>query len=282
MSAPRSLALAAGRALGALLSIVMRSRQRLIVGNLCRAFPEKSEAEARAIASQVWRNLGLTAAEFIRVGDINADNAGDFFAYSGFDELRAAAAETGVIYATAHFCNWEMLGIGTQYATGRLTAIARPMKNPLVEAWVQAKRARGGMDIILHRQAVRASLKALKARRIVGILFDQNLYTGGLFADFLGRPAATTSLPALLHERTGAPVFLAYGLRENGRHHIRCERVVLPNPPGDADARIAANTRALNDALGAVVRCHPGLWFWIHNRWKRVPKPGEVFIGVES
>lgn len=272
-SLPRSLALGIGEGLGVFVSKVLSSRRKLVLENLAMAFPEKGKDEINRIAAGVWRNLGRTAVEFIRLPDITTKNYHKFFVYEGLENVdRAARKERGIIFTTFHFTNWEITGVAAQFARGGVIAIARPMKNPLVEKWIQKKRAESGMSIILHRQAVKESLRVLRQRKRIGILVDQNLYTGGVFVSFFGRLAATTTLPALLCSRTQAPVIMAYSLREGGRFRI------IFGPPfhlpeiDDPEERIRRHTELMTEQMEAVIRRHPENWFWVHNRWKRKPE----------
>jgi len=269
---PLSTAIGWGEALGTRVGKVMSSRDRLIVANLTAAFPEKSASDIRSIADAVWKNIGRLSVEFIRAREIVKDPVEKTQIVEGLDILAEAFAQKrGVIIVAAHYCNWEINGIILHRLVRGLgrhfTAIARPMRNPRAEAWVQSRRAEGGIPIILHRQAVKASLRVLRAGESIGILVDQNLYTGGVFTKFFGRAAATTPLPALLHSRTGSPVIFTHLARVDGRYRIRFERVDLTGTPGDAD--LVGWSQAINDRLEAAIRVRPEWWFWIHNRWKR-------------
>ncbi len=270
---PLRLALELGEQLGTLMSGMLPKRRRLIIENLTRAFPEKSPAEVRKTARRNWKNLGRTALEFVRSQDFVSSETASRVTWEGADQVDAAMAENhGMILISFHFTNWEILGILTQQRFNRLMAIARPMKNPYVDRWLQAKRAQDGMKIMLHRNAVKESLRWLKGNNMLGVLVDQNLYHGGVFVNFFGRPAATTTLPALLHIRTGAPVFVVHCLRESGTFRATYEQVEFPRVDND-DQRVIVYTQIINDYLERIIRKYPENWFWIHNRWKRKPDP---------
>ena len=278
LSLPAGAALLCGEALGLLLSRLLPGRRTLIRANLSKAFPELAPDAVRRIEKGVWKNIGRTAVEFIRVPLFARAGAERFVEWEGVEHLeRALAQGTGAILLTSHFTNWELTGMFiAQRFENRLTAIARPMKNSFVERWVQNKRATGGVQIILHRQAVRASLKWLKRGNFLGALVDQNLYTGGVFVDFFGRPAATTTLPILLHVRTGAPVIQVYTLRTKKGFRLVVEPPVAFPSVSEGDP-VVAWTAELNHHLERVIRRYPENWFWIHNRWKRRPEPAAVF-----
>lgn len=262
-----------GEQLGRVFSVVLPRRKALVLDNLEKAFPEKNRSERERIAARVWRNLGRTAVEFIRMPDVTKEKGKDIFITEGVENFEEAKKRgNGVIFITSHFTNWEITGVGCQFLAKNVVAIARPMSNPYVEAWVQSKRKKSGMKIILHRQAVRASLKVLKKQAVIGILVDQNLYTGGIFVDFFGRPAATTTLPALLHLRTGAPIVMASTLRQKDRFRLIYDPPIYASDQGVSEERIREVTEKISHAVESMIRKHPENWFWIHNRWKRKPE----------
>lgn len=255
-----------GERIGLGLSRVMRRRDALIVSNLSLAFPEKSAAEIRGIADGVWRNVGRVAVEFMRADELLTPERVIVDGKDVFPE--AAALGKGIVLVTPHFCNWEITGILLQRYAYQVVGIARAMSNPLADRWVRSKRSTVEVPVIPHRQAAKASFRLLRQNGCVGILCDQNLYKGGIFARFFGRPAATTTLPSLLHLRTGAPVVLAHTRREDGKYRLVLQRVTFP-PVADEDGRVAAYTQHINDEFERIIRTRPEWWFWIHNRWKR-------------
>lgn len=271
-SLPERNAFALGERLGWVLSLLLPRRRVLIKSNLQRAFPEKSEKDIEDIERLTWRNLGRNAAEFVCIPKFTEKNIQKYVEWVGAEKVETSLKEgAGLVLVAGHFTNWEVIGWATQFRFGSLLSIARPMKNPLVEKWVQARRTEGGNRIALHRDAVRATLKWLKLGNIVGILFDQNLYTGGVFVDFFSRPAATTTLPLLLHSRTESPIFFTYTLRKDDKFVVHYEGPLQLKKTGDNAKDILAGTQMLNDHLEMLVKKYPENWFWIHNRWKRQP-----------
>lgn len=273
---PRSWALSCGQILGWVASLVLVSRKNLLLRNVAACFPEMSQAKRLHLNRSVWKNLGMTAVEFARLSRINDKNYTEYFEYEGVEEaMRGASLQSGIIFVTLHVGNWEMSGIGHQFRFKNLVAIAKPIKNPWVERFVRAKRSACGLQIVPHRNAVRASLKALKAGKSVGILMDQNIRQGGVFVDFLGRPAATTTLPALLHIRTGAPVIVGCTVRQAEKFKLIYLPVIKFPEAVEPGERVYIYTQILSDAIGAMVRQQPENWFWLHNRWKRAPDEGQ-------
>lgn len=268
---PRSWAMTLGEQLSLGVSHIITKRRDLVLRNLALAFPEKPAAERAHIAHEVWRNLGRLAVEFSRVSDFTDGSIDRLVEIEGREHVDAAIKEgNGIVGLTAHFTNWELTGALVQRVYGNMTVIARPVRNPMVDQWVYEKRTASGLKIILPKDAVKASLKCLKNKGIIGMMIDQSLSSGGVFVEFFGRPASSTTLPALLHIRTGAPVMFAYLVRNGERFRLVFEPVVFP-PVEDPTARIQIYTQVMATQFEQVIRRYPESWLWLHNRWKRQP-----------
>ena len=109
------------------------------------------------------------------------------------------------------------------------------------------------------------------------MLLDQNaLRSERVFVPFLGRPAATNFGLAMLALKSGAPVVPAFSARgADGRHRAWIGAPIPIAETGDRAARIGVSTARYTAAIEAYVRRFPEQWFWVHNRWKRTPDPGE-------
>jgi KDO2-lipid IV(A) lauroyltransferase len=108
----------------------------------------------------------------------------------------------------------------------------------------------------------------------VVIPIDQNQSASlGVFVDFFGKPACTTSGLARLARRTKAPVYPAFLVRQPQPERHRIE--VLPRvdwvSTGDDDADLVANTQRYTKVFEDVLRRHPEQWIWFHKRWRTRP-----------
>jgi KDO2-lipid IV(A) lauroyltransferase len=111
----------------------------------------------------------------------------------------------------------------------------------------------------------------------VGILLDQSASRReSVFTAFLGRPTTVNFGLALLAARTGAPVLPVFPVRvEQGRHVVRIgEEIKLIRNP-DRREELGINTARMTAALEGHIRRFPDQWFWVHNRWKTLPRAGE-------
>jgi KDO2-lipid IV(A) lauroyltransferase len=162
-----------------------------------------------------------------------------------------------------------------------LTLLTRELKGNANAAWV-ARRTMAGIREI-HR-GYDNLFRSVQSGEVLALLIDQNMLPKrAVFAPFFGRAAATTPAPAVVAEKTGAPVFLGLMLRRtDGRYRIVIEGPFYYAPRGaDRQASILAFTTMLNERFEAAVRAAPEQWFWVHRRWKTRP-PEEQARGVQE
>jgi Kdo2-lipid IVA lauroyltransferase/acyltransferase len=266
---PRRLLAAVFGALGALLGL-LGLRRRVVRENLRLAFPEKTEAERRAIARAFYRHLGEMVPEFLRVPYLPREALAGMFEYQGWEKVEQAQAEgKGVIACTAHFGHFDLLAAAHSLRGVPMTTISRKMA---VGLWKGTRARAGVQEIYVARgETFSAAARALKAGRVLGYVIDQNEPSRrALFPTFFGVPAATSATPAVLSRRTGAPVVFAVSMPlPDGRHRVVIEGPLHPPDTGDHDRDNLAFLQDLNDRLEVWIRRRPEQWYWLHRRWKR-------------
>jgi KDO2-lipid IV(A) lauroyltransferase len=279
----RRLLLALGALIG-WLGWALHVRRRVILSNLRLAFPERSEAERRAVARRTFVTLGRNMGEFLTTPRLSREELEGLFVYDpGAWEGYLAARDRGkgVVACTAHFGNFEMLASVHNLKGVKITTISRPMRPEWFDrAWRRFRRSTGVEEVMVRPgETLKGALRALKSGRVLGYVFDQNVARNGLFPTFFGVPAATAAAPYWLAVRTGAAVVFALDVPlPDGRHRIVIEGPLEPPRGGDAERDALAFMQDLNDRLERRVREHPHLWYWLHRRWKTRP-PGEAAPG---
>lgn len=214
-----------------------------------------------ALAKASMQNLAMTALEYPR---LQKEKKMERIA---FCENRKAAEALiqqgkGVIFFCGHQANWEILFLeGTQRMPG--VAIGRPIANPYLYDWTLRLREKFGGTIIAPKDAYRASVKALKAGKFLGIVGDQGMPDSGFSCPFLGREAWTSPLPALLSKRTGCPIIVASIRRDQGRYIIHYSDPI--EPQDDIEDQMKKVLTLFEESIKA----RPHEWLWIHNKWKQ-------------
>jgi KDO2-lipid IV(A) lauroyltransferase len=269
---PHGLANALAHFYSGLLDRCMPRLRRVALRNLSMALPEASPSERRAIVDEVFRSIGRLLFSVARFPRITAANVQDWIRYQGFEHYEAALRRgKGVLFATAHFGNWELSAYAHALLSQPMHIVVRPLDNPLIDSLVERRRTLSGNCLILKKDFARGILKALSANEAVGILIDQNSTPdSGVFIDFFGMPACATAGFARLAAHSGASVIPGYALW----NHAECRYILKFYPAVEITGDVAADTARLHKHLESAIREHPGQWLWIHRRWKTRP-PGE-------
>ena len=266
------LAAAVGR-----LAFALGIRRQVVLEGLAWAFPAWSGPEIRSVARKTYQHLGRTALDAALSQGLSPDALAASVSMDDaavFD--RELARGRGLLLATAHLGNWEVLGEAVTRRGLRLNAVVRPLKGAF-NAEVVAGRVRSGMRLIPQRGALRGTLAALRRNEAVTVLLDQAI--GGkhaLFVPFFGRPAATTPLLSVAALHTGAPVLLAMAPYVDGRLRMQVEGPFPVPSTGDQARDLWTHAAAITVAIERAVRAHPDQWLWLHRRWKLPPPPGEA------
>ena len=183
-------------------------------------------------------------------------------------ELAQKLISNGIIFFCAHQANWEVLFLdGTTRMPG--VAIARPTKNRYLHNWVIAMREKFGGTIIPQKQAIKGSLRALKAGKFLGIVGDQGLPESDFSSDFLGRRAWTSPVPAMLAYKTGCPIMFAKTKRRPGGYLIHYSDPMYADTSRPLEEEVPRLMEGMLSLLEASIKERPHEWLWIHNRWKQ-------------
>lgn len=196
--------------------------------------------------------------------------------FKGLDKLEKALQKgRGVLLVSAHYGNWELLHAALGHRGYSLELVVRKMDSKVVEEFVRWARTRSGAKIVYKVKAMLPLVRRLNANAVAMILVDQNTMSHeGVFVDFFGVPASTNKGPALLAQKTGAPVLPVFISRDGCRHVVEVWDEVEFVNTGDRVSDTAANTARLTGTIEKAIRSRPDQWFWVHRRWKTRPEAG--------
>lgn len=273
---PRPLAVALGRGMGCIGYALGGRLRRTGLRNLELAFPEMSAHEREQILRGCFKSLGRLLGEFSKFPRATPEGLRAIVECEGLENLQAAQeAGRGVILFTGHLGAWELSSFALSAFGYRMSFLVRRIDNPLVERFIEKTRTRFGNRSIDKRAAMRPMLKTLRAGKTLGILVDLNTQPHeGIFVDYFGIPASTTSGVAALALRTGAavlPVFVPWD-EERGRFRLRIDPPLAITLTGDESEDVRQLTSLFTSVVESYVRRYPDQWLWIHKRWNTRPQ----------
>ncbi|HEX7416138.1 MAG TPA: lysophospholipid acyltransferase family protein [Smithellaceae bacterium] len=247
-------------------------KHRLIaLHNLSRSFPEKKLEEIVKIAKKSYQNFSFVAAEFFDIPYLNKDNLHQWITLEGLENYTEACKEgKGVLIFGAHFGNWEIGNAALAIMTQPFIFVYRIFDSPLIESVVTGVRASYGNVSLSKENAMRPTIRLLKKGITINLLIDQNAsWQEGVFVDFFGRKACTTSGLSLLAMHSGAPVLPAFTRSlPDGKYLLEIGKKVKIIHSGNRDNDVLINTQNFTKIIEEQIRKYPEQWFWVHQRWK--------------
>jgi Kdo2-lipid IVA lauroyltransferase/acyltransferase len=252
--------------------------------NLEIAFPERSVAERRQILRNSYKNLGRTAAEYVRMGGFFHRRLRDRVTYSRTDIWRALQPKypgIGALILTAHFGNFELLPAGHALHGYQISLVHHTQRFLPGDAIMTFIRERIGVKIIRKHKAAREMLRTLKRGDLIGIPFDQNAKRSeAIWVPFFGEMAATPGGFDRLAMMAHCPVVPVFIVRQpDGRSHfIEVQEEIEQQRTGDKDADALVNTAKYQLVIEAMIRRYPDQWLWTHRRYRTRPVRGSKSI----
>jgi Kdo2-lipid IVA lauroyltransferase/acyltransferase len=273
---PREGAIFAGQLIAGTAYYLHGRLRRVGYRNLALALPKLSPVERRAIVRGVFTNLGRLLGEFSQFPKITKQNITELVEYEGLENYkRASERGRGVLMLTGHIGAWELCAFAHGIYGHPLSFLVRPLDNPLLDRMISNYRELSGNHTINKNKAVKPVLEILRRGQDVGLLIDANtLPDQGVFCDFFGIPACSTTGLAVFALRADAPVvpgFLIWDGQSN-RHRLRFEPEIPLIRTGDFKEEVMLNTARFTKVIEDYARRYPDQWLWIHKRWHTRPE----------
>ena len=241
-------------------------RHRRALDNIAAALPDLAASDRERIVRTMWENLGRTFAEAFFLSEIVAGDRVTYENAEAFATWRAWPG--GKVACAAHLANWE-LTIAPATRSGLAPwSIYKPLRNPLVDRDVHSLRAflyPGGL-VPREPGVPRQFLRVIRDGGTVGLLVDQRDHSG-VSVPFFGRPAPSTTFPAMLALGPGSPILVSCMRRLPGVRFVQ-SYTLLPMPErGERKADLVAVTAQIQAVFEDFVRRWPDQWMWAHKRW---------------
>jgi len=265
-----------GYGLGTLACLVDKRGRTTAIENLALVFgEEKGEAEIRHLARESYRSFArtvidqfwsrrLTAENHERYCEVRAENPGEL----------EAVRETGAIWVTPHYGNFEWLALLMGFRGYRFTIVAQDFKNPHLTDIYRKNREVSGHEVIPQRGAIRRLLQALYSGGHAAFLTDLTIRPSkpATIIECFGRKTCVTAIHAELMKRTNLPVIPGICIpRPDGTYLLRGFGA-LHFGPEDTEQSIA---QACWDVFEPVIRENPAPWLWMYKHWRYLPEGEE-------
>lgn len=218
------------------------------------------------------RHLGFIS-QFHKLNENDVQKNVELIGKENFD--RAHNTGRGVILFSGHFGGWEVLNFILPAFGHKTHILVRRLDNPLVEKYIDARRTKFGNVTLGKKDAPRKMYRLLKNGEALGMMADLNAQLhDGVFVDFFGVPASTTTSIAKLALKTDAIILPAFSVweKEKGKYVVYIEPPIKYEKTGDGKKDVLSVTKKVTEKMEKLVRKYPEQWLWVHKRWNTRPK----------
>ncbi len=263
--------LAAGFLGGVAVAVVPAWRMRMARANIMECLGV-DEARAGQIAENSLRRFGRMVVEVLRFPLLTPENIARKVTVEGLEYLEAAyKLGRGVIMATGHYGNWELLGATVALHGYPMLSITRRQNNKYMDKLINEFRQMVGQKTAYNRgeNGLLAISRMLRDKHLLGILYDQDTNDVGVTLDLFGKASVIPAGAAVLSRLYGSPILPIF-LHNNADGTCRA----IIHPPlytpktKNREQDLYTVTRQMVTILEHEIIADPEMWFWVHDRWK--------------
>lgn len=254
---------------------VVGYRKRVILRNLERSFPEKTEKELRQIMRKYYVTLAEVVVNTISLVGANPKRTGNALLCDQEQEHKEHTKGKDWIVMAAHYGCWEYYPLWCWKDDSMdFISVYHPLKSPVFEHFYRRIRNYGPNNItVTMADTVRYYLKNHgKGRNMaLGLISDQSpdLRADTEWVEFLNQPTAFIDGGVRLALRFGIPIYFVDTERVKADSY-KISYVEIYDGREQVEAMELVRRYAQN--LEAMIRRRPELWMWSHNRWKHTPE----------
>ncbi|TCB43638.1 lipid A biosynthesis acyltransferase [Acinetobacter terrestris] len=260
-----------------LLNSFNSSMKRVSSINLKLAYPELNIEQHQALLKKTLKNQCLTYVESIKIwGMPQKYNVGLIKNIFGEQYLTEALdSEKGTIVVLLHLGNWELVNVWLNQYTAPVI-MYKPSKNKGIDRFMlEARQSTRAKLVPTDENGVRAIFKHLKQGGLTVILPDHlPKESGGIYADFFGQKALSTTLLSKLASKTQCNVIGISCLRNTDTHFdIHCTQ--LSENILSKDLQVSVNQ--LNQDVEAMINVAPEQYIWSYKRFRKVEGEDNIY-----
>jgi KDO2-lipid IV(A) lauroyltransferase len=234
-----------------------------------------SAQKREELVRSVFEHFGMAAAECInikRLTDLTTYVEMEPSSRRVLDEVLSRGR--GVVYATAHCGNWELMARALARYGYPVNTIGRKSYDPRFTRLIDRFREEGAVNTLWRGEPdlLERMVAVLKKGEVMGLLIDQDTKVPGTFVPFFGKSAHTPTAASMVARNASAPIVVGFNHRlPRGGYRIVVEEFVPSDLP-EIEPAVLEDTRRMTARIEAHVREHPAEWVWMHERWKTRPQ----------
>lgn len=244
-------------------------KHRHLVDNLKIAFPDANSSAIDKLSRDIWGNGGAVLAEFAHMDRLIGEMFDNHVKIRGAEELRDLLDDP-VVIVTAHYGNWELIGVTAAKLGLDLTCLYSPPANPLLNRRLMRERLAMGIELLSRDASTRDLFRTLQRGRSLGVVMDRRVDNGERLA-FFGHDKPTTLIPARLALKCDRPLVPVQARRlSNAQFLVTIHPPVRPRNSRASELERAIDmTNQVNALFEVWIREAPQNWFCTKRLWDK-------------
>ena len=248
---------------------ILGYRKQVVLTNLRNSFPEKSEAEIRAIAARFYQWFCDLTLETLKTLTVSPEAVRKRVAFENIDILREYARQNrSIILVLGHYGNWELAGArySQEKDIPQLYVIYHPLANKHFDRMMYRMRTRHGTKLYKMREAGKDMIRDKDLLTATAFIADQTPSPERAYwMTFLGQDTPVFLGTEALAKKLDKPVvYICISRPRRGYYRMEMETLVADPKASRAGEITEVHTRRLE----ADIKKSPELWLWTHRRWK--------------
>lgn len=245
-------------------------RKQVVITNLKKSFPEKSESEIQKIAKDFYHHFCDIGVETIKTFSISEQELRKRFPIKNQEVLDNLYREKrSIVGITGHYGNWEWAALAISlYAPHKTMGIYKPLKNKFWNKTISNSRGKFGLHLVPIKKSKRFFEENKNTPIFSGFIADQR--PGNIrscyWTNFLNQDTPVYPGP----EKT-AKVYnhaVLYGkIKRIKRGYYELEFEEITQTPQNTKPGFISEKHT--NIIEQIIKKDPAYWLWTHKRWKK-------------
>ena len=259
-----------------LLCDVLHYRRKVIMDNLRRSFPDKSEKELQKICRGTYKNLAEQIINTISQAGVSDRTLMHRMKVNDADKIQNEIGDRSAIMLTAHFGPWEAGStVSLVVPDQTFVAVYHKLTNPVIDELMKRIRQHTNVELVDMKHTMRHFIDNRNKRPMaMGLIADQNpvLRANMHWYKFLHQWTAFFEGGETLALKYHLPVYYFSPKRLSAGHYEGTFTLIYD---GEEQVEPYTITERYVRLLENDINAHPEMWMWSHRRWKHTP-PAEL------
>ncbi len=279
-SVPASITDFVARGGGTTAYYVWWSRRRVARENFAHVLGKSpNDPDVGRVARSSFANFSRYLVEVMRFPTVPIEQLEERVIIHETEEFRRAmTAGTPVIVISAHFGNMDYASAVATRRYGRFTLAAETIHPVRLFQYLRQIRLERGVDLVPYDKAPRKILEAIRRNETIGFLLDfgvnnqKDINTTEVM--FFGAPTRFPCSPAILAQRTGAPIIVVHNALDRERRiHSMVEAPIYVPKELSREQAAHMTMQTVAHQMEKFIREHPEQWYVFRAMW---PQPANV------